>query len=143
LEQLGESGAMKLLKRVLYWEGALLAIGGSFLALFPRWLLETVFAQPPTPDVWVRVAGVQAMGFAMLAVVIAHRIEELWWASWAYVIVGGGIGIIAAAYALVGLPEGVSPVIWWLMTAESAAVTAALVIGLAIAGTERDPNAPI
>ena len=106
---------MKLLKRFLYWEAVLLAVGGLFASAFPRWLLETVFAQPPSPDGWVRIAGVQALGFAMLAVVIAHRIEELWWASWAYVITSALVAAVTAGYALFGLPEGVSAVLWWLM----------------------------
>lgn len=133
---------MKLLKRVLYWEAGILVVSGLFAAAFPRWLLETVFAQPPAPDVWVRVAGVQAMGFAMLAVVIAHRIEELWWASWAYVITGASVAVVTAGYALFGLPDGVSAVLWWLMTVESVVITAGLLVGLARTGTERDPNAP-
>jgi hypothetical protein len=134
---------MKLLKRVLYWEAGLLAVSGVFAASFPRWLLETVFAQPPNPDVWVRVAGVQAIGFAMLAVVIAHRIEQLWWASWAFVVTGGSVAAVTAGYALFGLPEGVSAVLWWLMAAESVVVTGGLLVGLAQTGTERDPNAPV
>jgi hypothetical protein len=132
---------MELLKRVLYWEAGLLAAGGLFASLFPAWLLQTLFAQPPEPLAWVRIAGVQALGFAMLAVVLARRLEQLWWACWAYVITGSAIGVIAGAHALAGLPDGVSPVIWWFMAAESVVVTAALVVGLVIAGTERDPNA--
>lgn len=133
---------MKLLKRVLYWEAGILAVSGLFAASFPRWLLETMFAQPPGPDVWVRVAGVQAMGFAMLAVVIAHRIEQLWWASWTYVITGAGITVVAVGYALFGLPDAASAVLWWLMAVESTVITAGLLVGLAQTGTERDPNNP-
>ena len=55
---------MDLLKRTLYWEAGLLAAGGLFAALFPAWLLQTLFAQPPEPLPWVRIAGVQALGFA-------------------------------------------------------------------------------
>jgi hypothetical protein len=133
---------MKLLKRVLYWEAGLLAVSGLLSASFPRWLLETVFAQPPSPEVWVRVAGVQAMGFAMLAVVIGHRIEQLWWASWAYVITGALVAAVTAGYALFGLSDGTSAVLWWLMAVESTVVTGGLLVGLAQTGTERDPNAP-
>jgi nicotinamide riboside transporter PnuC len=134
---------MKLLKRSLYWEAGILAVSGLFAAAFPRWLLETVFAQPAGPDVWVRVAGVQAIGFAMFAVVVAHRIEELWWASWAFVITGASVAVATAGYALFGVPDGVSTVLWWLMAVESVAITAGLLVGLAQTGTERDPNAPV
>jgi hypothetical protein len=133
---------MKLLKRALYWEAGLLAAGGLFAALFPAWLLQTLFAQPPEPVVWVRIAGMQALGFAMLAVVLARRLEQLWWACWAYVITSAGIAVVTAGHALVGLPEGVSPVLWWLMAAEAVAIATALFVGLAKAGTERDPNNP-
>ena len=109
---------MQLLKRALYWEAAVLAAGGLFLAFFPAWFLQSVFQQPPATDAWVRIAGVQAVGFAMLAVVVAHRIEQLWWASWAFVLTGGGVAVVAGGYALVGLPEGVSPVFWGLVSLE-------------------------
>ena len=131
---------MKLLKRILYWEAGVLTVSGLFAALFPRWLLESLFAQPPEPNGWVRIAGVQAFGFAMLAVIIGHRIEELWWASWAFVITSTGIAIVTAAHAVFGVPEGVSAVLWWLMAVESVVLAAGLLVGLAQAGTERDPN---
>ncbi len=131
---------MELLKRVLYWEAGLLAAGGLFASLFPAWLLQTLFAQPPEPLAWVRIAGVQALGFAMLAVVLARRLEQLWWACWAYVLTSVGIAIVTAGHALVGVPQGVSAVLWWLMAAESVALAAALIIGLAKAGTERRPE---
>jgi hypothetical protein len=135
--------AVDLLKRTLYWEAGLLAAGGLFAALFPAWLLQTLFAQPPEPLPWVRIAGVQALGFAMLAVVLARRLEQLWWACWAYVVTSAGIAVVTAGHALFGLPDGVSPVLWWLMAVESVALVAALLIGLAKAGTERDPNSPV
>jgi hypothetical protein len=133
---------MKLLKRVLYWEAALLAAGGLFLALFPAWVLRSLFAQPPTVDAWVRIVGVQGFGFGMLSVVIAHRIEQLWWASWGFVITGIGIALVSISHALFGVPEGVSAVLWWVLGVAALIESAGLLAGLALAGTERDPHDP-
>jgi hypothetical protein len=58
------------------------------------------------------------------------------------VLTGTGIALVTAGHAIFGLPDGVSPVLWWLMAVESVALAAALLIGLAKAGTERDPNSP-
>ena len=131
---------VKLLRRVLYVEAGGLAGYGVIAAIFPVWLLETVFDQPTLPEyAWVRMSGIQAVGFAMLMVVVAHRIEDLWWASWAFVLTAGAIALLAALNALFGLSEGASPAFWWFLAAGGALNAAGLLAGLAKTGTERSP----
>jgi hypothetical protein len=40
---------------------------------------------------------------------------------------------------LFGLPDGTSPLLWWVFAATSAAFTVGLLAGLAKTGTERPP----
>jgi hypothetical protein len=131
---------VKLLRRALYWEAALLVIGGGLFAIAPGWVLRGLFDEPTTVEAWVRVAGIQAFGFGLVSVVIAHRIEQLWWASWADVIVAAGVAVVAVGHAAFGEPGGRSPLLWWLLGVLAVVFAAALLVGLAIAGTERDPN---
>jgi hypothetical protein len=131
---------MTLLRRVLYWEAALLVAGGATLAAFPGWVVESVFSQPGTEVTWVRIVGVQGLGFGLLFVVIAHRLEQLWWASWAFAITGVGVAIVSLAHALVGAPSGTGSVLWWTLGLVALVFTLALVGGLALAGTQRDPH---
>jgi hypothetical protein len=131
---------MKLLRRTLYWEAALLVIGGALFAIAPEWVLRGVFEEPTTVDTWVRVAGIQAFGLGLVSVVIAHRIEQLWWASWADVIVAAGVAVVAFSHAALGAPSGRSPLLWWALGLVAVLFAAPLLVGLAIAGTERDPH---
>ena len=72
-------------------------------------------------------------------VLVARRLTELWWFTWAFVIATAGSAIIAALDALFGLPEGASPLLWWVFAALSTAFTVGLLAGLAKTGTERPP----
>lgn len=129
---------MKLLRRVLYWEAAILTLAGAAVAIFPRLVLVDLFGQVRYPDyAWVRIAGIQGIGFAMLAVLVAQRIEDLWWFCWAYVLVSVAIAVVVTLNAIAGLPERSSAVLWWLLAAESVVVAAALLWGMAQAGRER------
>lgn len=131
---------MRILKRALYWGALALVVTGSMTAIAPRWVLQGLFDEPTAVEAWVRVAGVQAFGFGLVSVVIAHRIEQLWWASWADVIVATGIAVVALGHAAFGVPSGRSPVLWWALGLVAVLFAAALLVGLAIAGTERDPH---
>lgn len=132
---------VKLLRRVLTLEAAGLVGYGLVTGLTPRWLLEGVFDQPPLDEyVWVRISGVQAIGAAMLMLIVARRIEDLWWSSWTFVIVAAGIVILASVSALLGLPDGVSPSFWWILAVGATVYALALITALAKAGTERSPN---
>jgi hypothetical protein len=131
---------MELLRRVMVLQAAVWAACGVAIAVAPRFVLVSMFDLPPLPDQgYVRIAGVFAFSLALLMVLVARRLTELWWFAWAFVIATAGSAVVAALNALFGLPEGASPLLWWVFAALSAAFTVGLLAGLAKTGTERPP----
>jgi hypothetical protein len=113
---------------------------GIAITVAPRFVLVTVFELPELPDQgYVRIAGVFAFSLSLLMVLVARRLETLWWFAWAFVLATAGSAIVAALNALFGLPDGVSPLLWWVFAAVSTAFTVGLLAGLAKTGTERPP----
>jgi hypothetical protein len=113
---------------------------GIAITLAPRFVLVTVFDLPPLPDQgYVRIAGVLAFSLSLLMVLVARRLETLWWFVWAFVLATVGSAIVSVWNALFGLPDGVSPLLWWVFAALSTAFTVGLLAGLAKTGTERPP----
>src|SRR5215211_2677100 len=88
---------------------------------------------------YVRVAGILSFSLALLMVLVARRLTEIWWFAWAFVVASAGSGIVAALNALLGLPDGASPLLWWLFAAASTTFAVGLLAGLAKTGTERPP----
>ena len=131
---------MDLLKRVLLIEAGVWAVCGLAIAVAPRLVLVTIFDLPPLPDQgYVRIAGIFSFCLSLLMVLVARRLADLWWFAWAFVIATAGSAIVAFLNALFGLPDGASPLLWWLFAAASTALTAGLLAGLARTGTERPP----
>jgi hypothetical protein len=129
---------VRILRRFLYLTAAVNAVVGLSLAAVPRFVTRTVFSQVPYPEyAWVRIVGVEAFGLALLQVLVAQRAPEVWWWSWAFVIVEGLVAAIAALNAIFGLTAGSSAVLWWLIAAVNAALTAGLLWGLGRTGQER------
>jgi hypothetical protein len=129
---------MRILRRFLYLTAAANAVVGLALAVVPKFVTKTVFGQVPYEEyAWVRIAGVEAFGLALLQVLVAQRAAEVWWWSWAFVIVEGLVAAIAALNAIFGLTAGSSAVLWWLIAAVNAALTAGLLWGLGRTGQER------
>jgi len=129
-----------LLKRVLLIEAGVWAVCGLAIAVVPGFVLVTMFDLPPLPDQgYVRVAGVFAFSLSLLMVLVARRLDALWWFAWAFVIATAGSAIVAFLNALFGLPDGASTLLWWLFTLAGTAFTAGLLAGLAKTGTERPP----
>jgi hypothetical protein len=113
---------------------------GAAIAVAPRFVLVTMFDLAPLPDTgYVRIAGIFSFSLSLLMVLVARRLEQLWWFAWAFVLATAGSAIVAALNALFGLPDGVSPLLWWVFAAVSTAFTVGLVAGLAKTGTERPP----
>ena len=128
---------MALLRRVLYLDALAAATVALGLVTFPRFLLVTVLGQPAFPDyAWVRIVGVQAFALSLLAVLVARRIEELWWWSWAYVIAGFGTAAVTTLNAVFGLPRGAAAWPWWLAAAGTWLITFGLLRGLARAAVD-------
>ena len=129
---------MALLRRVLYWQAALWAAIGLLQVTVPRWLLETVFRQPPMADLaYVRAVGVMAVSFALFMVLVAQRIEDVWWWAWAFAITDAALATVCALNALLGPVEGSATAYWWLLAAVNVAFGAGLLAGMARAGQEK------
>jgi hypothetical protein len=129
---------MRVLRRFLYLTAAVNALVGLALAVLPKFVTKSLFEQVALPEyAWVRIGGIQALGLAMLQVLVAQRSAEVWWWSWAFVIVEGLIAVIAALNALFGLAPESSAVLWWLIAGVNAALTAGLLWGIGKTGQER------
>ena len=131
---------MDLLRRVMILEAVLWAACGVAITAAPRFVLVTVFDLPELPDQgYVRIAGVFGFSLSLLMVLVARRLETLWWFAWAFVLATAGSAMVAALKAAFGLPDEASPLLWWVFAAVSTAFTVGLLAGLAKTVTERPP----
>jgi hypothetical protein len=129
-----------LLRRVLTIQAVVWAACGAAIALVPRFVLVTMFDLAPLPDTgYVRIAGIFSFSLSLLMVLVARRLDELWWFAWAFVFAAAGSAVVAGLNAAFGISEGASPLLWWLFAAASAVFTVGLLAGLARTGTERPP----
>jgi hypothetical protein len=129
-----------ILRRVLYLDALLGGIVGLATAAAPGFVLETVFGQPQSPDNEVaRLLGVTMISLALLMVLVGHRIAELWWWCWAFVVLEAGTALVALLNAALGVPEGAPAWPWWALGIGSLGFAAAFVWGLGRAGIERPP----
>jgi hypothetical protein len=129
---------MTLLRRVLYWQAALWAAGGLLEVAAPRWFLETLFRQPAYPDLaYVRSMGVMCVAFALVMVLVAQKLDDVWWWAWVFAITDAALGTVAGLNALLGPVDGSAALYWWLLTAVNVAFGAGLLIGLAGTGEEK------
>ena len=131
---------MDLLRRVLIIQAGVWAACGVAIAVAPGFVAITLFDLPRLPDQgYVRIAGVFAFSLSLLMVLVARRLETLWWFAWAFVLAAIGSAVVAALNAAFGLSDGASPLLWWLFAAASTSFTVGLLAGLAKTGTERPP----
>lgn len=129
---------MAFLKKTLYLEALVWAAVGVALAAFPKFLITTLFEQVAYPEyAWVRIVGIQAFALALFMVLVAHRVEDLWWWSWGFVIATGGVAVVVVLNAAFGLREQSSSVLWWVFSAVTLVFSGALLWGLFRTGQER------
>jgi hypothetical protein len=129
-----------VLRRVLYLTALIWGLAGVLLIGVPRLMLVTVFGQPTYEEyAWVRIGGIDALGLALLAVLVAHHVEEAWWWTWAFVIVAAGEAVLFTLNAWIGVPSGAAVWPWWLLASGQWILAGGLVWGLARAGAERPP----
>ena len=129
---------MALLRRVLYWQASLWTAIGLLEIAAPRWLLETVSRQPAIADLaYVRALGVMAVALALLMVLVAQRIDEVWWWAWAFALTDAALATVCALNALLGPVEGSATVVWWALTVGNLVMGAGLLVGMSRAGQER------
>jgi hypothetical protein len=129
---------MTFLRRTLKLNAALWVLWGLAVGLFPRFVLETVSNQVVNVEyAWVRLTAIEGIALALLMVLVAQKIEDVWWWSWAFAILEALVATLCVINAAFGLPPYASPVLWWVLALVSAALAAALMIGMAYAGQER------
>jgi hypothetical protein len=132
---------MALLRRVLYLDALASALGSVVLIAIPRFLLVDLLDQPPYPDYApLRLLGVAGFALALVMVLVAQRIEDLWWWSWALVVLEGGAAAVKTLHAAFGLPLDAAAWPWWAWALASWAFAFAFLWGIARAGTERPPG---
>jgi hypothetical protein len=109
--------------------------------MVPSWFLGSVMGQGPLGEhAWVRILGVQAVGMALLMVMVAHRVETLWWFSWAFVLVFAGTAAVAALNASFSLRPGSAATPWWVLAPACVLFALALLWGIGRTGMERSPE---
>ena len=130
--------AMNALRRALYLQAGVWAIVGMALAVAPRVALVTLFDQPRHQEfAWMRLLGIHALGLGMLMVLVAHRVEELWWWSWAFAIATVASAAVALLNAAFGLGPHESGVLWWVLSAPAVLFSLGLLYGLYEASREQ------
>jgi hypothetical protein len=129
-----------LLRRTLWWQAGLWAAAGLAFLVAPGWLVETVLDQPPVvEEAWLRVLGAVAIVLAMTMVLVANRVETMWWWAWAFAILELLTAAVFSLNAALDLPQGAAAWPWWLLAVVNAVVGLLLLAGLAKTGTERPP----
>ena len=122
------------------WQAALWAALGLAIAAIPGTVLEDLFGQAPlADDAFARLAGIGAFCLALNMVLVAQRIEDIWWFSWTFVVLEAGTVALSLANALGSRPAASDAVLWWLLTITGAAFLGLLLAGLAKTGTETPP----
>jgi hypothetical protein len=134
------TAGVSILRRVLYLDSLVTGVVGLLLALVPRFLIETVFGQPPSPDDAVyRLLGVALIFASLLMVLIGHRAEDVWWWCWAFVFFEAGLAVVSLLNAALGVPPAAAAWPWWTLGLVSLGFAAAFVWGIGRAGIERPP----
>ncbi|MGH2710308.1 MAG: hypothetical protein ACRDH9_03775 [Actinomycetota bacterium] len=132
---------MALLRKVLYVDALLNAALAAGLIVLPRFLLVDMFDQPVYPDyAFVRVFGLAALALALLQVLIAQRVEELYFWCWTFVLFEGARAAILTLHVLFGLPDGAGAFMWWLGAGVRWLVAFGLLLGIGRAAAEAHPR---
>jgi hypothetical protein len=129
---------VKVLRTFLYAGAAVWAASGLALVLFPHALIHDLFRNPFIRD-WatIRTLGVVSIGLAMLMVLVAQRLEDVWWWAWAFIITTAGIATVNGLHAAFGDRSGRAQLMFWLIAAVNAALCAGLLVGMGRAAQEK------
>ncbi len=123
---------MTFLRKLLKFEAALWALGGTVTLIAPHRYLVSLFRQPPYADyAYVRSMGMAVIVIALFMVLVAQRLDDVWWWAWAFAIGNAGLASIAALQALFGPVDGVATVYWWMLAVTNGAFGAATLVALA------------
>jgi hypothetical protein len=129
---------MATLRKMLLAQAGVWIAAGVGIVLLPHWILVTLFRQMPYPDyTYVRVCGAMSIGISLLAILVAQRLDDVWWWAWAFAITDAAIATITGLNALFGRPSGSAIVLWWVFSGANAALAAGLLFGIGHAGEEK------
>ncbi len=121
-------------------EAAVFFVVGVLLAVAPGLALPSARVAAGGAvhyPVWVRIAGVEAIGLAMLMTMVAHRVESLWWWSWSFAIVSISLATVFLLNAAFGLAPGQSAAFWWSFAAGAVVLGLGLLYGLFVSSREQ------
>lgn len=128
---------MSALRRALYVQAAVWAIAGIALAVAPGVLGDLFGLAFASRDAWVRLLGIQTFGLALLMVLVAQRLEELWWWAWAFALITALWAAVVVLNAAFGLDAGEGKVAWWAAGGLHLLFAFGLLYGLASSARER------
>jgi hypothetical protein len=128
---------MIILRRTLKAGAALLLITFVPLGLAPASTIDLLGQQPVGDTAWLRLFAVAGVVLALLHVLVAHRIQDVWWWSWAFALFDAGVATVTILNAAFGLPKGSASAPWWVLGGASLVFLAFYLIGLATAGREK------
>jgi hypothetical protein len=127
------------LRRVLYLQAGVSFLAGVVMVAIPATLLRLFGESLPASgeQAWIRLGGVDAIIVAMCMVMVGHRVEDLWWWSWAFALGTLAAAAVALLNTAFGLGAGESAVAWWLFALGLLGLTCGLLYGLYVSSRER------
>jgi hypothetical protein len=129
---------MAFLQLVLKAQAAMLALLGATLVIVPRWFLQDLLDQYPLDEqVWPRTAGVMALVMAMLMVLVAQRVAEVWWWAWSFVVLDVGLATLFVLKAAFRIHPSAGAWSWWVAGGVFALFGALTLLGVARASREK------
>ncbi|MFL5737527.1 MAG: hypothetical protein ACJ76P_09325 [Actinomycetota bacterium] len=139
---------MGSLRKVLFLHAAVWGVAGVLCAIFASTVLNwaepnaltgwfgyvprgaTLLSGTPAGEIFVRLGGVQTFALAMFMVLVAQKIENVWWWSWAFVIGDAILAAVVLFHLAFGLENGAPTLAWWVILVLCLGFAVALVWGL-------------
>ena len=142
--ELQECALVKSLRGVLFLHAAVWGLVGIVCVLFARSILESLSYGPPIKaiygfvqsdvaapgTVFVRLLGVTLFAIGMFMVLVAQKIEAVWWWAWGFVIADIAVVAIIVLHLAFGLPTAAPALQWWIAVILSLGFSVALLWGL-------------
>jgi hypothetical protein len=143
--ELQECALVKSLRKVLFLHAAVSGVIGIACVAFPQTLLKVLQNDTPaalgfyvstgvthavSETILVRLLGVQTFVQAMFMVLVAQKIEAVWWWSWAFAIADIAVALLVTLHALFGLAQGETAFPWLITVILCLGFSVALLWGL-------------
>ena len=142
--ELQECALVKTLRKVLFLHAAVWALLGLAFAIFAQSVLNWTdptgasgwfgyvprVPTPPGGEIFVRFLGIATFVLSMFMVLVAQKIEAVWWWSWGFVMADVLVLLVALLHLAFGLPPKASAAPWWLISLISLGFAIALLWGL-------------